>query len=402
MSATSSQTVCEIFLAFAGPDEVRANALYELLAADGKQVFLSSHIEPGDNWVLRIRKAISDAKLVVFLHSRHSRNAHYQTEELLSAIKRVRVNETRIVPVYLDGPPDDDDPSTYGLESIQAIDARDVSDQQVAQRLLGLAGGSAPASPEPAPPRPSTYGEWLHAFGMSIDRTDQWEPVVTACRGDESAMFLVHGHQRQNVELFILRVWHYLNEYSGRHHEFVTVPLRVEFAKPRSSAAWMNHLRVGLGADSTPAADALHERCRKSAVFIALSEFPLERGDLDEEELGALTNFLEGKLPELIRKVARRNPVRVLLATQHARDDDSLVEPLHAALKRGAKTHGLHYRWLPPLRSIDWEHIEEWLRNRDDPPPERIFRELRERFDELVQRDVRFHELLEGLSRRLF
>lgn len=276
---------------------------------------------------------------------------------------------------------------------------------------LGLLGvetpplNPSPAQHEPAKPTPQlrTSGDYLHAFGQSIDRVKQWGPVVRICTGNESAMFLVHGHQRQCVELFTYRVWHYLNHECGKHHEFVSVPLRVEYSKPGSSAAWLNHLRVGLSAGAARADDALLERARQAPVFLVLSEYPLEQGDLSEEELNGLTDFLDSRLPELMKRAAQWNPIRTLLTTQYADEKVSLVRRLDAAIRKGADAHGLKYEWLPALEDVGWSDIEAFLMNRSPRPPGQVFEQVRAAFQELSgKQEVDFRDLVERLSRKLY
>lgn len=252
------------------------------------------------------------------------------------------------------------------------------------------------------PSQPRTYGEWFHAFGLSIDRIKQWHPIVQICRTTDSATFLVHGHQRQHVELFTLRAWNYLSQECGRHHEFVSVPLRVEWSKPRSSAAWVNHLRLALDAGEASAVDALAERARRSAVFVVLSEYPLAKADLDEEELAALCDFLDSRLPQLMKQASGRNPIRALVTTQYVGSEDSLVEQLDRALKKGAGVHGLKYEWLPPLDDIQWSDIEAFLKNRDPRPPDRVIQQLKTTFEQLSQEGAAFRDLVERLSRMIY
>ncbi len=332
MAPTSE--VWDFFLSFASPERARAGQLAELLEAEGWRVFLADRsIEPGATWDERLSAALKGSRVVAVLLSNPSATAHYQREEIHLAIELARGSELEVVPVYLDGMPAKPADWEFGLRRFQWIDWRRAGPDGTAGKLGALladrqAGVGAGRQREEW----RTVGELLHGAALRIDRTRQWLPLVEVCATGDSALFLLHGPRRQNLDLFVSRIWHYLAQECGSHHRPYVVPLRVEFAKPRSAAAWENHLRIGLageGRGGGTAEDLLREAARAHPVFLVLSRLPIGSGELEEAELEALEEFLDDRLPGLIAGAAAgRHPIRALLATHYESAGESLVERL--------------------------------------------------------------------------
>ena len=398
----------DIFLAYATLDENTAESLHERLTAEsGLRVFFAkSTMQPGDRWKEKIAKALAHSRIVAVLHSNKSRDALYQSEEVNSAVNRARSDTSgfRVVPIYLDGDPSPSDPSQLGLSGFHSIDVQREGLDGTANKLASLLVSEAVTDDvkvaAPGSSERQSSSAWLHAFGMSLDRTKQWHLVVDACRGDDSAYFLACGHRRQCVQLFSYRMRHYLMDECDRHHEFVSVPFKLEYTKPASAAAWVNHLRQGLGATNATVEDALFERARRAPVFLMIGNNPLEKNDLGDDHREALAEFLEERLPKLITRAARFNPVRVLVTTQYEDEDDSLVPLLSHAMKKGATAHSFACPWLQPLEDVDWEDIKSFLLNREPRPPNRVVKEIQAGFELLRQgEDLDFRDIVEFVDR---
>jgi hypothetical protein len=112
----------DIFLAHASLDKERARELYGLLKP-ALRVFLDERsLLPGDDWSVEIPKAQARSRVTAVLVSRATDAAFYEGEEIAAAIamKRARQGGHRVVPVYLDGAPQDPFHAPYGLRVLQA------------------------------------------------------------------------------------------------------------------------------------------------------------------------------------------------------------------------------------------------------------------------------------------
>jgi hypothetical protein len=423
--------VWDVFLAHAGPDGAAADQLYEILVEEGLLVFLDSRcMRLGQRWDDVIPAALTHARWVVVLVSERTRDAYYAREEIALAIALSQRPDSspRVIPVYLDGRPEVPADGLYGLQRLHGLAAKDVGwPGGVAAQLRelfearsgehseiaeagGLVGqGAQPGEPEPretdrcapAPPL-TTCLHFLHV-AMDLDRSDQWQALLTESRSAQNGIFLVYGERRQNLELFVARLWHYLAEETDQHHQIIAVPARWEHELPRSAAKWEIHLRYALPSGEGTAADLLSELARHRPVFLTLGEHPLSKDGLDDDEeaIAALEAFLEDRLPALLERCSGTHPVRVLLATDYERPEDSLEARLHVKLQRGARRHGVRYRRLPEVEHVQWSHIKGYLDGLVPPPPSAVYRTLEEEYQRLDHGRISFRDLADRLSRRL-
>ena len=217
-------------------------------------------------------------------------------------------------------------------------------------------------------------------------------------------MFLLHGPRRQNLDLFIYRIWRYWAELCPRPHQIQAIPFRRFFARPRSVPEWENHVRYALGGEhqSGTAAKLLRDAARQSAVLLVLGEVPIEAGRLDEVECQAFVDFVRGRLPTLITQAAEGvHPVRVLIATHYERAGDSWVDTLDQALVGGAIGGDPRYLKLPALQPLMWTDIVEFLDQLTPRPPRHIYRQLHDAWERLDQGDLAFREDRRPLEARV-
>ncbi len=432
--------VWDIFLAHAAPDAPAAQVLYDLLFERGLEVFLDSRcVRLGQRWDDVIPAALLATRLVVVLISQRTRDAWYTRDEIALAIDaaRGRGGPDRVRPllvsVYLDRLPEGPSDWLFGLRGLQSMVATDVGwPSGVAERLIarlddldGQGAGTAdpsevpgvapaqghnpPSSPGPrgalegvrAPP-PTTPLQYLH-LAMDLDRSEQWLALLQECRTDRSGIFLLHGERRQNLEFFVARLWHYLDDESDRQHRIVQVSARREAELPRTGAAWEVNLRYAFPNGQGTAADLLADAARHGPLFLLIGGHPLSREELDEDEvvIAALEAFLEDRLPALLAGCPGPHPVRALIATDYERLGESLQERLYARMLRGAERHGVRVRRLPEVRHVTWDHIQGYLDGLDPPPGPKVYQALKQVYDRLDHDRISYRDLAERLSRRL-
>ena len=430
----------DIFLAYAAPDAPAAQALYRALAdtGSGLDVFLDSRcVQLGQRWDDVIPAALDASRLVVVLVSGKTRDAWYTREEIALAIDAGRGRgapgrpRPLVIPVYLDRMPEGPSDWIYGLRRLHGIVVEDAGGLiGVATRLIARLDALDDEAPEPTghpavapaqtPQRqsvvsaqspltetnpaaaPITALQYLH-LAMDLDRSDQWLALLRESRSDRSGCFLLHGERRQNLELFVARLWHYLSEETDRHHRIIQVPERWEAELPRSDAAWEINLRHAFPRGQGTAADLLAESARHGPVFLIIGRHPLSRDGLDDDEaaITALESFLEGRLPELIAGCPGPHPVRALLATDYERSGASLAERFRIHMRRGAERCGIAMLRLPEVKPVTWDHVQAYLDTLNPPAPDAVYRAVEQAYLALDHERISFRDLAERLSRRL-
>jgi hypothetical protein len=157
------------FIAHAGRDTARAEALYDVLHP-GVSCFLDKRdLLPGDDWDIELPKAQRLALATVVLVSASTEPAYYLREEIASAIayQRADPERHRLIPVYLDGRPRLDEMVPYGLRVKHSLDMAEIGLGGVAAELRRLAArlqGDPAAATVPVPARPSAAASPLVLF----------------------------------------------------------------------------------------------------------------------------------------------------------------------------------------------------------------------------------------------
>lgn len=145
----------DVFLAHASADQPRVEPLVGALRGLGLRVFYARDSVPlGAEWDLSIPRAQRDSAATVVCVSSAYIGAFYERAEVHLGIGLKRRGGHAVLPVYLDGRPDDD--PLYGLNVLQGVSLPELgvveTARRVAEAVRGLPGVSAAPSPPPSPP----------------------------------------------------------------------------------------------------------------------------------------------------------------------------------------------------------------------------------------------------------
>jgi hypothetical protein len=138
----------DIFISYARPDRVQAEAMYEMLSAE-LHVFLDERsLQPGDNWLKVTPAALRDSPITIVLVSPRVDMAYYANEEIAIAIDLARryPDRHRVVPVVVEDPDEQRSFLPFGLRSKHGLFARTPEERASAvRRLVALATGRGTA-----------------------------------------------------------------------------------------------------------------------------------------------------------------------------------------------------------------------------------------------------------------
>lgn len=125
----------DFFIAYASPDRMAAETLYEMLSPSFRVFLDRRNIVPGDDWSSRLSAAQSLAAVTLVLISSRTDSAYYQREEIARAIELARGEKHWVVPILLDEPADPVH-LPYGLRLKQAVSVTEAGGLAgVAERL---------------------------------------------------------------------------------------------------------------------------------------------------------------------------------------------------------------------------------------------------------------------------
>lgn len=129
------------FLAHAGRDVERAKELRNILQPDVSVFLDACDLGPGEIWDVQLPLCQRQARATVALLSASTEAAYYLREEIASAIAYQRHEPAthRLIPVYLDGVPQDPAQIPYGLRVVHALDAARLGMAGVAAELKRMA-----------------------------------------------------------------------------------------------------------------------------------------------------------------------------------------------------------------------------------------------------------------------
>jgi hypothetical protein len=183
--ASAGEPICVFFLAHAGCDTDPARVLRNLLHP-AVPVFLDAcDLAPGEAWDTELPLRQRQSRATVALLSASTETAYYLREEIASAIAYARHDPGthRLIPVYLDGTPQDPARIPYGLRQLHALDARRLGGMEgVAAELRKVAGTLIRAglpSPPPETPAASDRIALFEALCRLLD--PQFEEVIVRC-----------------------------------------------------------------------------------------------------------------------------------------------------------------------------------------------------------------------------
>lgn len=129
----------DFFIAYASPDQMAAETLFDLLSSSFRVFLDRRNLLPGDDWSSRLSAAQSLAAVTLVLISSRTDSAYYQREEIARAIELARREDDlhRVVPILLDEPADNVQ-LPYGLRLKQAISVTEAGGlARVSDRLKG-------------------------------------------------------------------------------------------------------------------------------------------------------------------------------------------------------------------------------------------------------------------------
>lgn len=136
----------DFFVAHAGSDTPQALTLHDALHP-AHHVFLDKKsLEPGPEWNKALAEALVSSRVIIILLSQNSLGAYYLQEEITRAIQLYRSNRNwyKVVPVYLDGFPEEIKNIPYGLYQLHSIDViAEGGLTLTAQKLTALLSDSA-------------------------------------------------------------------------------------------------------------------------------------------------------------------------------------------------------------------------------------------------------------------
>ncbi|WP_437723130.1 toll/interleukin-1 receptor domain-containing protein [Sorangium sp. So ce861] len=269
--------------------------------------------------------------------------------------------------------------------------------------------GSVPNSPEPprgpAPADTRTWGTMTAraALGaaLRLDRSAQWATVIAMCHGSEHVFFLLYGHSRQSLGLFLDRIHYYLAEQSGRPHRVFRVPFRLGHSFATSGAEWESHLSFALapGRRGT-AADHLALAAQHQAVLLILGLRPIH--SLTPEQQVGVRELICESLPRILDMARPANPVRILMAVDFDLPEESLEPMIDGWALEAERTGSLAYGALAEVKFPTWDEVESYLRDfRPRPTPE-VVAMIKREFEAILQAgNSTFQQLAERLDRHL-
>jgi hypothetical protein len=116
----------DFFISYSGADIEKAQELYTLLIAQNSKVFISNSMQEGTNWVIELPKAQYASRYTLALISSHFADAYFAQEELVSAIayERYQPLSHTVIPIYLDGIPEEPDKIPFGIRLKHHFDVK--------------------------------------------------------------------------------------------------------------------------------------------------------------------------------------------------------------------------------------------------------------------------------------
>lgn len=295
----------------------------------------------------------------------------------------------------------------HGKDEIQRVEAQVFPQAKRSQQQNSMP--PRPEAPgatadEPSDARLSANASMRVALGaaLQLDRSQQWTEMTDQCRTDESLMFLLHGDSRQSLVLFLDRVQYYLVEESAhKPHLAYRVPLEIQGSSALSGDEWLTHMSHALATlEEGTLDDLLTKLTNQQALLLILGQSPLY--NLTTEQKAGLRDLLVRSWPELLRRIAPRNPVRLLLPVDYDGDGDPVVDELDAWALQGEALGSFKYIKLMQVIFPSWDEVRSYLDNKRPRPAAGIVERIREEYDYLAKSKLGdFKQLSERLDRHL-
>ncbi|OED36237.1 hypothetical protein AB833_26730 [Chromatiales bacterium (ex Bugula neritina AB1)] len=238
---------------------------------------------------------------------------------------------------------------------------------------------------------------------LKLDRTEQWISLLKLLNTDRHATLLLYGTTLQSMELFVARLWAYVQSEADKEHDLIEVPAKRDMEFPCSAAEWVNRVRFALD-DERSASEALVTRLRNAPVLLIIGRNPFHLSELTDRQLKALKEFLSRSLPEIFSEVEQapvvRHPLRVLIALSYD-DTQAAIEAFDQSMQTAFSDTVVRHRKLKEFQSVDWEHIESYLDGLKPAPSNAVYEKLKQMFAKLDQENMSFRQLTDWLNTTL-
>ena len=168
-----------------------------------------------------------------------------------------------------------------------------------------------------------------------LDRVLQWEELYKTCAEDRRHLIiLVHGDRDQDLDLFLLRIKHFLNEKCTRHHRVVPVGRARDHSSAVTAEDWTRILCTASGYPNNDLALALTRATQASALLLVLEDAKGPLQDLGADDFAGLTDLFCEALHEAVAAARPVNPVRIIVPVEHGSDRRNVCRALDALTKR--------------------------------------------------------------------
>ncbi len=200
-----------------------------------------------------------------------------------------------------------------------------------------------------------------------LDRTKQWRQLTSDCTDarwrKNHLAFLVHGDPGQDVHLFVERIERFWQDECATFvHRAARVLLRFDGTRPCTVNDWHLRLRRAAGYNTPNTCRALERSAVGDPMLFLFCDQPLSAKSLGDDGLKALETFLAKDIPNCLRAGKFTNPIRLLLAVEHAErtpPGESINDPLVQRLEKALwKMKGVKFQQMEALHFPTWDEIK--------------------------------------------
>lgn len=168
-----------------------------------------------------------------------------------------------------------------------------------------------------------------------LDRVLQWEELHRTCAEDpRHLVILVHGDRDQDLDLFLLRIKHFLNDKCAVRHRIVAVGRTGHHSAAVTAEDWTRKLCTASGFPNNDLAVALTRAAQASAVLFVLEDARKPLNNLGAEDFAGLADFFCDAFHGALAAARPVNPVRVIVPVEHSSDRRNVCRALDALAKQ--------------------------------------------------------------------
>ena len=237
---------------------------------------------------------------------------------------------------------------------------------------------------------------------INLDRTLQWMRVIQSCKEDMNTFFLLHGHSKQSLTLFLERIERFLTAEAKLPHTVYRVPFRIEHSRATSGAQWETHIRHALTSiqEKGTLAHHLYQKSQHQCLLLILGLRPLH--DLDQLYLKGIEELITELLPKLLKKTRPLNAIRFLMAIDYDDQDDHTHQLIETWGLKAEETKELQYVALPEVKFPTWDEIKDYLLDLRPRPDKKNIQKVKKEFNEITTSDnLTFQYLADRLDRHI-